>query len=446
MRQTSLYGHVAELLDLVLASRQPADGIVRDFYRGRHYLGARDRRFISDLLFSILRHYLRLDRICARALAEARPLAAFGTIPPIAYLIAHEVNVEGGSAESLLPDLAGLWRTATPDIEPAIFLKVLEGITIPAPDLEDPVERTSLEHSIPLEIVREWFERFGEQETVELCRASNGRPPTTLRVNTLRNSVEECAAALEREGVPACRTPYSPVGLSLEKRVNLQSLRVYREGCCELQDEGSQLIGYLVGSRPGGVVVDACAGGGGKSLHIAARMENTGSILALDTELRRLRNLYPRLNRNGVTIVRGALVSESASLLDELHGKADAVLIDAPCSGVGTFRRNPGAKRTFSREASEHFGKIQSRLLEEYARLVRPGGRLVYSTCTLLRGENEAPVRSFLAAAPEFSLLPASDALQEAGISMEMSGEMMLLLPHRTGTDGFFAAVMVRQA
>jgi 16S rRNA (cytosine967-C5)-methyltransferase len=445
VRQSSLYGHTEELLGLVLASRQPADAVVRDFYRSRHYLGARDRRFISDLLFDILRHFFLLDRACTRALADVRPLGLPGKIPPAAYVIAHQVKVAGVAAEALLGDVSGLWRTVTTEIEPALLLQALASVELPSPDMTDPAERLSLEHSIPPEIVREWLQVFGESEALSLCRASNGIPPTTIRVNTLRCSVGDCAAALEKEGVPVRAATLSPAALHLEKRVNLPSLRAYQEGLCEPQDEGSQLIGYLVGARPGDKVVDACAGGGGKTLHLAALMGNEGSILALDTEERRLKNLFPRLRRSGATIVRGSLVGQAAPALEDLRGGADAVLIDAPCSGAGTFRRNPGAKRTFSAASSGRFQEIQTRLLRDYAALVRPGGRLVYSTCTLLRAENEDVVDAFLASSGEFSLLSAPDLLREAGIPLAQSGKTMLLLPHRTGTDGFFAAAMVRR-
>jgi 16S rRNA (cytosine967-C5)-methyltransferase len=209
-----------------------------------------------------------------------------------------------------------------------------------------------------------------------------------------------------------------------------------------MQDEGSQVLSMLLEARPGMTVLDACAGGGGKSLHIAAMMQNRGKIIALDVDAKKLENLVTRSRRAGVTIATAEVVPEDAD--STAVPPADAVLIDAPCSGVGTFRRNPGAKLLCTEEYSLSLSRRQRALVERYAPSVRSGGRLVYSTCTLLRRENQDVVAEFLSLHPEFSLISAADILLRQGVRCPGQETCLELLPHRTGTDGYFAAVMVR--
>lgn len=446
MRRSSLFGHVAELLDLIVPSRQPADQIVKDFFRRRHYLGSRDRRFISDHLYGILRHHTYLNVLCQRALADIGGNLRLKKSPAIGLCAAYTLHIAGEDQSSLESDVAGIWRTATFDISPSDFLTALKNAVIPKDLLSDPASRISVLHSVPEPVVEEWLDRFGIQEGEELCRASNVPAPTTLRVNTLRGSVEDCQEALAREQIEARRTRFSPHGLVLVKRVNVQSLRAFKEGLFELQDEGSQLISLLMGVKAGDRVVDACAGAGGKTLHLAALMQNSGALLAMDTSDDRLTRLRARVARAGATMVKAIVIGDRQSLPAEWFESADSVLVDAPCSGVGTFRRNPGAKLQFSASVLPSINKTQAEVLDRSAMLVGPGGRLVYSTCTLLRSENEEIVERFLAHHPQFSLLSAPDILRSANVSLDDGGSYLLLMPHRHGTDGFFAAVMRRSA
>jgi 16S rRNA (cytosine967-C5)-methyltransferase len=322
-----------------------------------------------------------------------------------------------------------------------VLLEALRVSTLPPSIPEDPVARLSLQHSLHPDIVREWVERFGESVTESLCVATNTPAPTTIRVNTLVCSRDECRAALAKEGVSTAPTRYSPVGLVLEKRVNSGALESYRSGMFEMQDEGSQIISMLVDPAPGSVIVDACAGAGGKSLHLAALMGDRGTIHALDSDERRLQSLRTRVSRARTGIIRDALVETGDDPAP--WSPADAVLIDAPCSGVGTFRRNPGAKSAFSTAFSASLSELQSSLLERYSGIVRPGGMIVYATCTLLRRENEDVVERFMARHPDFRPLPASRIIGSLGLP-HAHDPYLLLLPHATGTDGFFAAVLVR--
>jgi 16S rRNA (cytosine967-C5)-methyltransferase len=226
--------------------------------------------------------------------------------------------------------------------------------------------------------------------------------------------------------------------------MNVPALPSFRHGYFEMQDEGSQLVSMLVQATPGSTVVDACAGGGGKTLHLAAMMMNKGNIIAIEVEEYRLRNIHERLRRTGISIVQTCLAGESEGVV--MAGGADGVLIDAPCSGVGTFRRNPASKSMFTVDAVESLAKTQAELLDKYSLLVKPGGRLVYSTCTLIKRENEEQVEAFLARHPDFELLSAADILSQQGVKFEAESRYLTLLPHKTTTDGFFGAAMTRRA
>jgi 16S rRNA (cytosine967-C5)-methyltransferase len=441
MRRSSLFGHTAELLDLVLASRQPADILARQFFRDRRYLGARDRRFIADRLYDILRYHDRLAFFLGRALVAASPGGMPGRMPGIGLCAAHAIHLMGESPETLLPDVAGIWRTVSSDVDPAVLLQALKGAEVPQ-TFSEPGDRLALLYSMPKFIVREWLERFEDAEA--LCAASNAPAPTTLRVNRLRMDREACRSGLAQEGVPARLGVLAPDALVLEKRCNLPGLRAYREGWIEVQDEGSQLIGILLRPKPGERIVDFCAGGGGKTLHMAAMMENRGVILSLDIAQERLKSLEGRAVRAGVSIAEVRVTSSPDPSWEE---SADGVLVDAPCSGTGTLRRNPGAKLHLSAEGVRSLHDVQCAVLRGGAGYVRPGGRLLYSTCSLLRSENEQVVEEFLASRGDFRLLSPLLPLREAGVGLGGGDDLTLtLLPHRHGTDGFFGALMERSA
>lgn len=446
MRRSSLFGHTAELLDQILSTRRPADLLTREFYRKRHYLGSRDRRFISDLLYGVLRHYGRMAFLLRTTLSRVRPGIDTVRLPSIGLCAAYALRVLGDPPQTLLPDIEGLWRTTTTDVDPAVLLRALAETEIPPEILSNPVRRIALEHSFPEFIVREWLERFGTEGAEALCAASNLPAPTTLRVNRLRTDRQACLQALTEAGAPARYGTLSPDALLLEKRTNLPSLRPFREGWIELQDEGSQLIGLLLGVQPGDRVVDACSGGGGKTLHLAALMGNQGTILCLDTDEERVKGLNARLSRAGVSIAEVHVTPEQGGRFPSWEEGADSVLVDAPCSGSGTFRRNPGAKLTVTEQYVRSLCAIQHNILLHAARFVRPSGRLVYSTCSLLQSENESVVERFLSERSDFRIVPAATILRTAGVPIETDNDTMTLFPHRHSTDGYFAAAMERSA
>lgn len=445
MRTTSLIGHFIELYDLVRGSTRPADNVVKEFFRARHYLGSKDRRFINEVTYGILRNH-RLLHYLIENTETVRLRGGFrGSTPSVALYAAYVVVLVGTPPGEVSPDLESLWRVYAPTVECGGFLVELARVPHPSGEA-DPVRRLSLVYSFPEFVVREWIERFGFEEAEQMCGSLNLPAPTCIRVNTLKATVEECRENLQREGVDSRPTLLSPVGLILEKRTNVGGLQTFRRGFFELQDEGSQIISYLVDPAPGSIVVDACAGGGGKTLHLAALMQNRGELYAIDVDDRRLGNIGARVQRAGITTVRILSQTRDRALIEGLKGRADAVLVDVPCSGVGTFRRNPGVKRTLTGEFVNHIAGKQRAILERSADLVRPGGTLVYSTCTLLERENENVVRDVLEARTDFKMQPAAGRLRVRGIHVEQQSDFLTLLPHRTGTDGFFAGVFVRSA
>jgi 16S rRNA (cytosine967-C5)-methyltransferase len=438
MKKSSLIGHVCELLELIRPLKQPADNVAKEFFRQRHYLGSKDRRFISDTTFGILRNFT-LVRFHAREVLESFKISS---LPPIAIYISFALKIQDEDSASVLADGESSWRVSFPRIPCAELIAAIVRSQLPQTILENPVKRIAMEHSFPETIVHEWVERFGAEEAERLCAASNQPAPTVIRVNTLKTTVEDCRRRLSEEGIESEPTLLSPRGLMLKKRINVQASQAFKDGWLEMQDEGSQLISLLLDPKPGETIVDACAGGGGKTLHIAALMKNEGELHAIDVHERRLAKIQPRLRRAGASIAQ--LDRADMKISDGLFGKADAVLVDAPCSGVGTFRRNPAAKLIFDAPFVDRIVETQKRVLESSASLVKPGGRLVYSTCTLLRQENEEVVETFLGTHPEFHLLSAPKILLAQNIEIESPSDYLVLFPHKTNTDGFFAAVFRR--
>ena len=273
--------------------------------------------------------------------------------------------------------------------------------------------------------------------------------PLDLRVNTFKAKRAAVRQQLQSHGLDVADTPYSPWGLRLAGKPSLRELPAYRDGLIEVQDEGSQLLALLVEPRRHDMVVDFCAGAGGKTLALGAWMRNQGRLYAFDTSAHRLDALKPRLARSGLTEVQTmALAHERDERLQRLAGKIDRVLVDAPCSGLGTLRRSPDLKLRQTPQGVEALAAAQTRILTEAARLVKPGGRLVYATCSLLPQENEQVADAFGQAHRDFVPLDAAQPLQRAGVAdaatLCHTGHLRLW-PHRHQTDGFFAAIWQRR-
>jgi 16S rRNA (cytosine967-C5)-methyltransferase len=282
-----------------------------------------------------------------------------------------------------------------------------------------------------------------------LVAALDTSAPLDLRVNTIKSKRETVMEALAAANIKAVATPHSPWGVRLEGKPALNKLPLFTEGHVEVQDEGSQLLAALVDAKRGEMVVDFCAGAGGKTLALGASMRNTGRLYAFDVNGHRLEALKPRLARSGLSNVHPAqLAHERDERIKRLAGKIDRVLVDAPCSGLGTLRRNPDLKWRQSPQAVLELQAKQTAILDSAARLLKSGGRLVYATCSLLQAENEDVANAVSAAHPDFVVLPAAEALTAAHVDNAdqlVQGDFLRLWPHRHATDGFFAAAWQRR-
>jgi 16S rRNA (cytosine967-C5)-methyltransferase len=445
MKPASLYGHVSEVYGIASEGSRPADLVIREYFRARRYLGSKERRFIAERFFGMVRHHVLIATRLGEAFHDAGIAVVPDPLPTCALVAAFAILVALDPVESTIDAVAESCRTALPGLDTESILRALPATGLPEAIRADTVQHIATLHSLPSSVVREWVDRWGAAETALLAETLNRQAPLSLRVNPLRCSVEQCRESLAAAGVETGPSVLAPTALVLRRRVTLDSLEPYRDGWFEMQDEGSQLLSLLLQPSPGMTVVDACAGGGGKTLHIAALMQNTGSLTAIDMDERKLEHLRMRVFRAGVSIVHILSARSRQAEIHRLDGRADAVLVDAPCSGIGTLRRNPGLKLGFRSDLSARFAATQRQLLDVYAGLVKPGGRLVYSTCTLLRRENEEIVDDFLHRSSEFTLIPAGEILQKQGIAIDADSPHLLLLPHRTTTDGFFAAVFVRR-
>jgi 16S rRNA (cytosine967-C5)-methyltransferase len=338
---------------------------------------------------------------------------------------------------------------AGPEVAPYLWALELvarpEELAAPA----DPIDALAAETSLPRWLAALWAEQLGPAETRSLAAALNQRAPLTVRANLLKGTRDELRAALEAEGARVEHTRWSPNALTFQSRANVFALKAFKAGLFEVQDEGSQLIAEACGARPGQVVVDACAGAGGKALALAAEMRNRGKLVACDRDGRRLDELRQRARRDGVHNWDARAVPEGPSgeaRLDDLRGKADVVLVDAPCSGLGALRRNPDARWRMDQAEVDSFPPRQRDILRRYAALVRPGGRLVYATCSINRRENEEVRAAFLSEHPEFGPVPPSELLgAERAAALGARAEDLQLLPHQHGTDGFYIAAMRRR-
>jgi 16S rRNA (cytosine967-C5)-methyltransferase len=303
----------------------------------------------------------------------------------------------------------------------------------------------SMRANLPAWLWEKLVARHGEEETLAIAAALNSPAPLDLRVNALKASREDVVAELAKAPIECEAMPYAPLGIRLRKKPALQNLPLFKEGAIEVQDEGSQILSQIVGARRGEMVADFCAGAGGKTLALGAAMRNTGRLYAFDVSEKRLAKLKPRLARSGLSNVHPVVLAhENDAKVKRLAGKIDRVLVDAPCSGLGTLRRNPDVKWRQTPESLSELNAKQISILAGAARLVKPGGRLVYATCSLLDEENDAIVEQFLAQQPEFELVPMREVLAEQKIALDMD-QYLKLLPHRHQTDGFFAAVLTRR-
>ncbi len=411
----------AELLSAILAGTLPADAQMERYFRAHPKLGARDRGAIAETVYACLRRRRSLGFLATGVLdRDATPEQTVAA----ALVTQQGLGATALEAAGYTGDSRTLVERAHHRDHPPLAL----GVTLDLPDW----------------LLERLLAQYGEPESGVLAAALNEPASLDLRVNTLKTTREQAAACLAAAGVAAEPTPYSPVGLRRRERAPLFKTNCFQDGLIEVQDEGSQLLSLLLEPRRNEMVVDFCAGAGGKTLHLGALMNNTGSLYAFDVSAKRLERLKPRLQRAGLHNVRRvAIQNERDPRVRRLAGKIDRVLVDAPCSGTGTLRRNPDIKWRAIDLAS--LVDEQKKILAAAAGLLKPGGRLVYATCSLLKDENDEVVADFLAAHPGFSSLPATDILARRQIALPMHDHALRLFPHRHATDGFFAIALDRR-
>jgi 16S rRNA (cytosine967-C5)-methyltransferase len=398
------------------AAARPADMVLHRFFREHPDLGARDRAIVAEGLFSWLRRRRSLE-------------AAAATDDPRRLALAVLVRDQGHSVRELTPLLSKREASWLEEFK----ARRVDG-TSPA-----------VAHDVPDWLWDRLGAAVGDDEREAMTRAWLQPAPLDIRINPLTTDREAVRANLETAGIAATPTPHSPLGLRIGGRPALNKLPAFANGDIEVQDEGSQLLGLLVQPKRNGMVVDFCAGAGGKTLLLGALMRNQGRVYAFDTSEKRLTNLKPRLKRSGLSNVQPQLIAhENDARIKRLAGKIDSVLIDAPCSGLGTLRRNPDLKWRQTPETIAELSAKQRAILASAARLPKPGGRIVYATCSVLPEENEDVVETFLRDHPEYRLVPATELVSKLGWRVR-ADRFLRLAPHREGCDAFFAAVLERR-
>ena len=425
-----------QLLDTIDRGRAPADDTVADYFRRHRFAGVKDRAAISAHIYAVLRRRAQLDWWLHRM---APGLSAHGRT----RLLVALVLIDGWSPEAIRDAFDGdRFRPPRLSSDEARLVEMIAGGKLAHRDQEPEV----------LGNFPAWLQPHLEaalgQDLSREAAALLEPAALDLRVNALKSNRDKVRAELARHHIDAAPAKYSPLALRVFARVPLSTLAVFKSGGIEVQDEGSQLASLLVDARPGMRVVDFCAGAGGKTLALAASMANRGHLVACDVSALRLERATQRLRRAGASIVQRQPLSGHRDKWVKRHARGfDRVLIDAPCTGTGTWRRNPDAKWRLTPDDLKELTALQADILDSAQRLVKPGGRLVYVTCSLLREEDEAQVEKFLAAHPDFSLVPIGEVWREAvGGDCPTHDPMLRLTPARHGTDGFFVAVLTRHA
>lgn len=400
----------------VMNNSGPADAKLGAFFRQNRELGNKDRAFVAESVYGVLRRKSLLSHLTDGE-------------DPRKLLLALLLRVQGMSLRDLEPSLNKQQKEWAQEIK----AKSTEGLSL------------AQQADLPEWLWQKLSAQYGEAEALTIARSMHQPASLDLRVNTIKATREDVLQRFQSESTEIAETPYSPIGLRMAQKMTISRHPFFMDGKIEVQDEGSQLLAHLVAPRRGEMVADFCAGAGGKTLAMGALMRNSGRLYAFDVSEKRLSNLGQRLKRSGLSNLFSQVIqSEADAKLKRLQGKFDRVLVDAPCSGLGTLRRNPDLKwRQTERDVSELVVK-QTSILDRASRLVKANGRLVYATCSLLADENESIAEAFLAAHPDFTLVPAGQILAQQHITLD-TGDYLKLFPHLHQTDGFFAAVFEKK-
>ena len=414
--------HTAAVLTQMLTFEQPADVVLSNYLRNHRKLGRNDRHEIAETAFAAIRHYQKIATALRRPAVQSRKAAL------AALILGRSVNIS---------QIEDLLNNADNEKEFLSSLKArkneFSGCLNTAAEL-------------PSWLIARLQQHYTDEQILAFGRSVAQPAPLDVRVNTLNSKRDKALAQLQTEYPQAIATPYAPHGIRFPNKPALNQHPLFLDGTIEVQDEGSQLLAQLVNAKRGEIIVDFCAGAGGKTLAIGAQMANKGRIYAFDVSEKRLANLKPRMTRAGLTNIHPEKIhSETDPRITRLAGKADRVLVDAPCSGLGTLRRNPDLKYRQSPDTLASLQTQQQNILHAAAELVRAGGRLVYATCSILPEENENQAEHFLQTHPDFELLDCSELLAAQKIPLN-TGKYLRLDTATHHTDGFFAAVFQRKS
>jgi 16S rRNA (cytosine967-C5)-methyltransferase len=428
-----------EVLEAIDNANTAADSILRAYFRPRRYAGSKDRRAVGNQVFNVIRHRARLDWWIAGAAGNMEPSARLRILASV--MILDEETPEG--INSLFHGAAHSPGSLSPDEEALVS-------NLAGKALHHDAMPLGVVHEVPDWLDKLFQNQWGKSYATEMT-ALNSAAPVDVRVNTGRVSRNQARKSLRIDDIKTEPTALSPVGLRLVERARLEKTKALKKGLIEVQDEGSQLVALLCEVKPGMTVIDYCAGAGGKTLALADFMAlqgaetDTGSLVACDLSAKRLSRMDDRLKRAGAQRVR-KLVLDDLDGIKKLEGTADRVLVDAPCSGIGVWRRHPEARWRLTLKRLDQHVEEQKNILAAAAKLITLGGRLVYATCSLLDQENQQQITTFLAGHPDFQLMPIREIwARSVGTEYPTAGNELRLSPATTNTDGFYCAVMERK-
>jgi len=430
MNLNALIAKIAEGYTTIINSNYPADNELNNFFRKNRNLGSKDRKIAAETIYGILRNKILLEKILCSANLNASVLNlinCYFIFLKSEYNKLTPINFEISILEEIIKktDKSTVYR----------ILSAAEKL-ITELYQNNNIENLSILYSLPEWYCAECIKIFGIPQAIEYFKSLKQSPPITIRVNTLKITTADCQKEILNEGYITQKTKYSDCGLIFEKRLNANNLKTFKNGFFEIQDEGSQLISILTNAQPQMKVLDACAGAGGKTLHLSALMKNKGLLYAADINHKRLENLKKRANRAGAFNIRCSLINEFDNDFKKKYKNFfDIVLIDAPCSGAGVFRRNPDAMFKLSIDDIKKINIKQFKILEYYSDFVKSDGALIYATCSILPNENQDIINLFLKDNKDWQIL-------ENKLLNNMSAKFLNLYPHLHNTDGFFAAYL----
>ena len=440
MKLSSRYQAVIEIYDRIFKLKLPMDLIIGDYMRSRRYIGSKDRAFIAETAYQIMRHYGRLSAVLN--MHEYPEPSALSRFYILTYIMCFDLQSPDlkiiFSGERYAPKPLSKqeqdWSTFLKQKKDDLLLSMSPHIQIECPD--------HLQKKL-----KDCYKDNFEQELKAFIPGAS----LDLRVNVKRKTRNEAAHSLHNDRVDTDQTPLSPFGLRCRDKVHLAKTKAFQKGWIEIQDEGSQLITLFCDAQPGMQILDYCAGGGGKTLGLAAMMNGKGRLVATDIDGQRLAKCKPRLKRAGLSDnveVRALDQTRHARWLKRQNANFDVVLVDAPCSGSGTWRRNPDARYFTYGPDLETLTQTQSEILDKVASIPKVGGRLVYATCSILPEENEHQIEGFLNRHPDYEIVPCNDAWPDQYPCPDLlkNETYMRLSPYRYGTDGFFAAILKKVA